>query len=157
VINLTMMRASGNLLNTISSKTNWRLNVLVYYHLNRFRPSVEKHKMIQRQMINTLANACQMTITLTNTIMSTFVENAVTQVKNGGDTILNLLFRCRHRTMSSPFTPMSKSGKPPAKTYVTCLDCGTHLHYDWTTMRMGKALPRPRYISSRTNTSAMPS
>ena len=58
------------------------------------------------------------------------------------ETMLNLLFRCRHRSITVPFTPLSKSGNPPADTYVTCLDCGTQLHYDWTRMRIGRPIPK---------------
>lgn len=57
------------------------------------------------------------------------------------DTILNLLFRCRHQRMSRPMTPSSK--KPPQKgsdagTYVVCLECGKQFDYDLAKMRVGR-------------------
>jgi hypothetical protein len=57
------------------------------------------------------------------------------------DTILNLLFRCPHRRLTRPVTPVSKDGKPHGDTYVVCLDCGKQFSYDLREMRIGKALP----------------
>jgi hypothetical protein len=73
------------------------------------------------------------------------------------DSLLNLLFRCAHRRLTRPITPMSGPGKPSGETYVVCLDCGKQFAYEWSEMRIGKAihtspakgvlppdLPRPR-------------
>lgn len=57
------------------------------------------------------------------------------------DSLLNLLFRCPHRRLTSPVTPVSKAGKPHGDTYVVCLDCGKQFSYDLKEMRIGKALP----------------
>jgi len=56
--------------------------------------------------------------------------------------VMNLFFGCRHRTISRPITPVHKSTPGPVATYVACLNCGQQFHYDITTMRMGKAIPR---------------
>jgi len=53
------------------------------------------------------------------------------------DTISNLLFRCPHRRLTRPITPVSKPGVPSGETYVVCLNCGKQFSYDWKTMRMG--------------------
>lgn len=52
------------------------------------------------------------------------------------DSIFNLLFRCKHRSLSRPITPVNlpQSG---AATYVVCLDCGKQFVYDWKEMRIG--------------------
>lgn len=55
--------------------------------------------------------------------------------------ILNLLVGCRHRRVTRPMTPLRKATSEPGETYVACLDCGQHLHYDLATMRMGKMIP----------------
>jgi len=57
--------------------------------------------------------------------------------------IVNILFRCRHRKITRPITPVHKFGDTAGMTYVACLDCGKRLHYDLTTMRIGKAIPMP--------------
>jgi len=56
------------------------------------------------------------------------------------DNILNLLFRCRHRSLSRPISPSVKFGKPRRDAYVVCLDCGKQFGYDLVRMRMGKAV-----------------
>jgi hypothetical protein len=56
------------------------------------------------------------------------------------DTLLNLLFRCAHRRLTSPLTPVSKKGVPRGETYVVCLDCGKQFDYDLTEMRIGKPI-----------------
>lgn len=58
------------------------------------------------------------------------------------DTVLNLLFRCPHRRLTRPVTPVSKAGVPHGDTYVVCLDCGKQFPYDIKEMRMGKAIAR---------------
>jgi len=57
------------------------------------------------------------------------------------DSLVNLLFRCPHRRLTSPVTPVSRDGKPHGDTYVVCLDCGKQFSYDLTEMRVGKPLP----------------
>jgi hypothetical protein len=57
------------------------------------------------------------------------------------DSLLNLLFRCPHRRLTRPVTPVSLDGKPHGDTYVVCLDCGKQFSYDLKEMRIGKALP----------------
>ena len=58
--------------------------------------------------------------------------------------LVNGLFGCSHRRTTFPLTPLRKTGgyqvPSPARygTYVTCLDCGKELAYDWTEMRVGK-------------------
>ena len=57
------------------------------------------------------------------------------------DSLLNLLFRCPHRRLTRPVTPVSTDGKPHGDTYVVCLDCGKQFSYDLKEMRIGKGLP----------------
>jgi len=54
------------------------------------------------------------------------------------DTVLNLLFRCPHKRLTRPLTPINKAGVPDGDTYVVCLECGKQFAYDWNQMRMGK-------------------
>ncbi len=56
------------------------------------------------------------------------------------DSILNLMFRCSHRRLTRPVTPVSKAGRPHGATYVVCLDCGKQFAYDVKEMRIGKPL-----------------
>jgi hypothetical protein len=56
------------------------------------------------------------------------------------DTVLNLLFRCPHRRLTRPVTPVTKAGVPHGETYVVCLDCGKQFSYDLREMRIGKAI-----------------
>src|SRR5215208_6278627 len=58
------------------------------------------------------------------------------------DTLLNLLFRCSHRRLTRPVTPVTKGGQPHGETYVVCLECGKQFAYDFKAMRMGKAIDR---------------
>jgi hypothetical protein len=59
------------------------------------------------------------------------------------DTLLNLLFRCAHRHLTRPITPVSKAGVPHGETYVVCLDCAKQFAYDLKEMRIGKAIEHP--------------
>jgi len=57
--------------------------------------------------------------------------------------LLNSFFGCSHRRTTFPLTPVRRAGvqAPGAAhhgTYVTCLDCGKELAYDWEEMRVGK-------------------
>jgi len=56
------------------------------------------------------------------------------------DSVLNLLFRCPHRRLTRPVSPVSKSGEPHRQCYVVCLDCGKQFEYDLNLMRIGKAI-----------------
>jgi hypothetical protein len=56
------------------------------------------------------------------------------------DSVLNLLFRCSHRRLTRPVTPVSKAGVPQGPTYVVCLDCGKQFAYNFQEMRIGRAL-----------------
>ena len=56
------------------------------------------------------------------------------------DSVLNLLFRCSHRCLTRPVTPVSKTGVPQGQTYVVCLDCGKQFAYDFQEMRIGRPL-----------------
>jgi hypothetical protein len=56
------------------------------------------------------------------------------------DTVLNLLFRCPHRRLTRPVTPVSKAGVPHGETYVVCLDCGKQFSYDFKEMRVGRPI-----------------
>ena len=56
------------------------------------------------------------------------------------DTLLNLMFRCSHRQLTRPVTPVSKAGVPHGETYVVCLDCGKQFAYDLDRMRIGKVI-----------------
>jgi hypothetical protein len=60
-------------------------------------------------------------------------------------TLFDLLFSCKHRRTTFPFTPVKRKtagtqGDFPAETYVVCLDCGKQFAYDWETMQLGKAV-----------------
>ncbi len=56
------------------------------------------------------------------------------------DSVLNLLFRCPHRRLTRPVTPVGRRGGPQGQTYVVCLDCGKQFAYDFDHMRIGKPL-----------------
>ena len=52
--------------------------------------------------------------------------------------ILDTMFGCSHRRTTFPLTPTRKSGAARHNTYVTCLDCGKELSYNWDEMRVGE-------------------
>jgi hypothetical protein len=57
------------------------------------------------------------------------------------DTVLNLIFRCSHRHLTRPFTPVDKEGIAlDHETYVVCLDCARQFTYDLNVMRIGKRI-----------------
>lgn len=62
------------------------------------------------------------------------------------DSVLNLLFRCRHRRLTRPLAPITKAGQPHSRSYVVCLDCGKQFEYDVNEMRMGKPIDRSHAI-----------
>lgn len=55
------------------------------------------------------------------------------------DTLLNLIFRCAHRRLTRPLTPVGMQDAP-VDTYVVCLDCGKQFQYDLKEMRLGKVI-----------------
>jgi len=61
------------------------------------------------------------------------------------DSVLNLLFRCPHRRLTRPVTPVNRAGVPNGATYVVCLACGKQFSYDPKEMRIGKALPAAQH------------
>ena len=56
------------------------------------------------------------------------------------DTLMSLLFRCSHRRLTRPFTPVTQKGLADGDTYVVCLDCGKQFAYDLREMRIGKVI-----------------
>lgn len=58
------------------------------------------------------------------------------------DTVLNLMFRCSHRRLTRPITPVMKTGQTDRATYVVCLDCGKQFAYDVKEMQIGKPIDR---------------
>lgn len=50
------------------------------------------------------------------------------------DLLLMIFGRCRHRNVTRPLTLTS------IPLHVTCLDCGTRLSYDWSTMSVGEKI-----------------
>ena len=58
------------------------------------------------------------------------------------DTVLHLLFRCAHRHLTRPFTPLGEEGVPRRESYVVCLDCTRQFTYDLKEMRIGKMIDR---------------
>ena len=56
------------------------------------------------------------------------------------DTIFNLLFRCGHRRLTRPITPVRAAGVRERQSYIVCLDCGKQIAYDAQKMRMGKVI-----------------
>jgi hypothetical protein len=56
------------------------------------------------------------------------------------DTVLHLLFRCGHRHLTRPFTPLAKNGIPHRETYVVCLDCTKQFAYDLNEMQIGMVI-----------------
>ena len=67
------------------------------------------------------------------------------------DSLLNLVFRCSHKRLTRPLTPVSRPGQPAeGSTYVVCLDCGKHFDYDPVEMRIGKAVDAKRPQSPST-------
>ena len=62
------------------------------------------------------------------------------------DSIANLLFRCSHRRLTRPVTPVSRAGVPHGAAYVVCLDCGKQFSYDTKEMRVGKPIPSPEGV-----------
>jgi hypothetical protein len=56
------------------------------------------------------------------------------------DTVLKLLFRCYHRRLTRPVTPIAKEGQPHGQSFVFCLDCYKQFEYDSQEMRIGKVI-----------------
>jgi hypothetical protein len=60
------------------------------------------------------------------------------------DTLLNLVFRCAHRHLTRPLTPVTRGDEPQGEAYVVCLDCGKQFAYDTKEMRIGKVIGHAR-------------
>ena len=59
--------------------------------------------------------------------------------------VIELLFRCSHKKITLPITPVGKPGSAEGKPYVVCLDCGGQFAYNWKEMRMGERIDvRPK-------------
>ena len=58
------------------------------------------------------------------------------------DSLLNLMFRCSHRRLTRPMTPVNRAGVPQGGAYVVCLDCAKQFPYDLKEMRIGRAIER---------------
>ncbi len=71
------------------------------------------------------------------------------------DSILNLLFRCAHRRLTRPFSPLNYGGTQE-ECYVVCLDCGKQFSYDLEEMRIGKPIDRSHGASVVPPDSPMP-
>lgn len=59
------------------------------------------------------------------------------------DSLLKHLFGCAHRNTTFPLTCGGGAGAGATRrraTYVTCLECGAELAYDWEQMRVGAPL-----------------
>ncbi|HLN01489.1 MAG TPA: hypothetical protein VK335_19530 [Bryobacteraceae bacterium] len=59
------------------------------------------------------------------------------------EALLNHFFGCAHPKTSFPLTLIGRSGSGAPRrraTYVTCLECGAELAYDWDQMRVGKPI-----------------
>ncbi len=54
--------------------------------------------------------------------------------------IFQALFGCHHARLTRPITPVRKPGVPSGETSVVCLECGKQFAYDWSHMRIGKAI-----------------
>jgi hypothetical protein len=75
------------------------------------------------------------------------------------DYVVNLLFRCWHKRLTRPVTPVRK-GLGHCETYVACLDCGKQFRYDTREMRVGEPMavepiwrgPAPPEILGSTDT-----
>ena len=56
------------------------------------------------------------------------------------ESLVNYIFGCSHRKTTFPLTCGGGSNAGPVRprtTYVTCLECGAELAYDWEQMRVG--------------------
>src|SRR5262249_22957046 len=115
-------------------------------------PEIRRITMTKLQITEPVS---QVTKNVTNTRMNNVAQTVVAQVKKAGNGILNVLFPCRHRALSIPFTPLSKSGQVRANTYVKCLDCGVKYYYDWANMRIGKPMPKLPHAYSHIHLQAL--
>ncbi len=59
------------------------------------------------------------------------------------EALFNHLFGCAHGKTSFPMTCIVRCNSDATRrraTYVTCLECGAELSYDWEQMRIGKPI-----------------
>jgi hypothetical protein len=54
--------------------------------------------------------------------------------------LLDSLFGCSHQKTTFPLTIPRKNAR--SGTYVTCLECGKELDYNWEEMRIGKPVAK---------------
>ena len=59
------------------------------------------------------------------------------------DSLVNMIFRCGHRRLSGPMTPVRRPGTAHEDHYLICLDCGKRFAYDTRTMQVGKPIETP--------------
>jgi hypothetical protein len=53
------------------------------------------------------------------------------------------IFGCAHSRTTFPLTPKRQAAGPLPVTYVTCLDCGRELGYNWNEMKIDPSIIRP--------------
>ncbi len=61
--------------------------------------------------------------------------------------VMDKLLACSHDHTTFPITPRKGWGDIH-QTYVSCLDCGKELAYDWRSMRVGEPLRRDVPLST---------
>jgi hypothetical protein len=73
------------------------------------------------------------------------VESDIPRIREAKliDYVINLLFRCRHKNLTRPVTPVRRGNFGPVETYVACLDCGSQFRYDTREMRVKEPLATP--------------
>ena len=78
--------------------------------------------------------------------------NRIASTRGVLGSLFNRLFGCSHRKTSFPLTSLNKSATGSARrraTYVTCLECGVELEYDWERMRTGAPISDSRAHETR--------
>jgi hypothetical protein len=60
--------------------------------------------------------------------------------------VMDMLFGCWHTNYSFPITAKGprRGAAAATGTYIVCLDCGKEFAYDWKTMKVVSAKPKPR-------------
>lgn len=53
------------------------------------------------------------------------------------------IFGCTHPRTTFPLTPKRQANGSIPATYVTCLDCGKELGYNWNEMRIDPSIVKP--------------
>src|SRR5262249_10328884 len=65
------------------------------------------------------------------------------------ETLIRHIFACTHRKTSFPMTCTISSPARRRATYVTCLECGAELAYDWEQMRVGAPINKSQLRETR--------